>query len=338
MPVVDNVVYRNGGRVAEPTSLDDTYAAVRAHDGLAWIGLYRPTHEEIVSMAEALNLHALAIEDTVNAHQRPKLERYGDVLFVVLRPAHYDAATERIEFGEIHVFLAPGVVVTVRHAEAPDLAAVRRRLEDRPDLLGLGGEAVLYAVLDQVVDEYMPVVEELQLDIDQIENQVFDGSSEVSRRIYEVTREVIEFERAAGPLLDIVDALAAGSERYGVDAELQHHLRDVRDHAVRVRERVEGFRALLQNMLTVNSTMVAQRQNEETQRLAEASIRQNEEVKRISAWAAILFAPTLVGTVYGMNFRSMPEIGWRYGYPFSLLLMVGVSTGLYLAFRRRGWL
>jgi magnesium transporter len=229
-------------------------------------------------------------------------------------------------------------VVTVRHAEAPDLAAVRQRLEERADLLSLGAEAVLYAVLDQVVDEYLPVVEELQRDIDQIENQVFEGAAEVSRRIYEVTREVIEFERATAPLLEIVDALDAGSERYGVDAELQHHLRDVRDHAVRVCERVEGFRTLLQNILTVNSTMVAQRQNDETQRLAEASIKQNEEVKRISAWAAILFAPTLVGTVYGMNFRSMPEIGWRFGYPFSLALMVCVSGGLYLAFRRRGWL
>jgi magnesium transporter len=338
MPIVNNVVYREGIRAAEPTSLEDTFEALHAHQGLAWIGLYRPTHAEIVSVAREFDLHALAIEDTVKAHQRPKLERYDDQLFVVLRPARYLDAAERVEFGEIHVFLARDVVVTVRHAEAPNLSTVRSRLERHPELLRRGPEAVLYMIMDQVVDDYTPVVAGLQNDIDEIENQVFAGDPAVSRRIYELTREVIEFQRATVPLIDILDDLAAGFEKYQVDVELQHYLRDVHDHAVRVREQVEGFRALLQNILTVNTALVAQRQNEDTQRLAEASIVQNEEVKKISAWAAILFAPTLVGTVYGMNFREMPELSWRLGYPFALLLMGCVSGGLYLVFRRRGWL
>jgi magnesium transporter len=338
MPIVNNVIYREGARVAEPPTLEATYETLRDHAGMAWIGLYRPTPAEIRSVADEFDLHALAIEDTVKAHQRPKLERYDDDLFIVLRPARYVDADESVEFGELHVFLSEDIVVTVRHAEAPDLSSVRRRLERRPDLLKLGPEAVLYAVMDQVVDDYAPVVAGLQNDIDEIENQVFEGDPAVSRRIYELTREVIEFQRATVPLIDILNGLTAGFEKYHVDLELQHYLRDVHDHALRVREQVEGFRTLLQNILTVNATLVAQRQNEDTQRLSEASIAQNEEVKRISAWAAILFAPTLVGTIYGMNFAVMPELDLRWGYPFALLLMGCVSGSLYVVFRRRGWL
>jgi len=339
MPIVDNAVYADGVRVDEPTTIDDTFECLSARtDGMAWIGLYRPTHAEIASVESEFQLHALAVEDTIKAHQRPKLERYGDQLFVVLRPARYVEASEQVEFGEVHLFVGRNIVVTVRHAEAPDIARVRSRLEAHPELLRLGPEAVLYAVLDEVVDDYAPVLAGLENDIDEIEDQVFDGDPNVSRRIYELSREVIAFQRASAPLVGMLDALADGFVKYDVDAELQHYLRDVRDHAVRVAERVDGFRSSLQEILTVNATLVAQRQNEETQRLSEASIQQNEEVKKISAWAAILFAPTLVGTIYGMNFRFMPELKWQLGYPFALTLMVGMSTTLFFVFRRRGWL
>src|SRR5262249_19851546 len=202
----------------------------------------------------------------------------------------------------------------------------------------LGPEAVLYAILDEVVDEYAPVVAGLETDVDEIENQLFQGDPKVSRRIYELSREVIEFQRATRPLLGMLTSLEAGFEKYRVDLELQRSLRDVHDHAIRIAERADSFRALLGNALTVQATLVGQRQNEEMRALTETSLAQNEEVKRISAWAAILFAPTLVGTIYGMNFDHMPELHWHVGYPLAVLLMVVTSLTLYVIFKKRGWL
>jgi magnesium transporter len=205
-------------------------------------------------------------------------------------------------------------------------------------LLRLGPEAVLYAILDQVVDEYAPVVAGLENDIDEIEDELFDDDPVVSRRIYDLSREVIEFQRACHPLGDMLRDLQRGFDKYHVDVELQHHLRDVLDHTVHVVERADSFRALLQNALTVQTTLLGQRQNEEVRHLTEASLTQNEEVKKISAWAAILFAPTLVGTIYGMNFDQMPELHWLLGYPLALLLMVVTSLALYVVFKHRRWL
>jgi magnesium transporter len=215
---------------------------------------------------------------------------------------------------------------------------VRRRLEASPEMLARGPEAVLYAILDEVVDGYGPVVAGLENDIDEIEIQVFGGDPGVSRRIYELSREVIDFQRAARPLAGVLEGLSGGFAKYGVDEELQRYLRDVNDHLTQVVERVDGLRQLLQNILTVNATLVAQQQNDEMRSLTEASYNQNEEVKKISSWAAILFAPTLIGTVYGMNFVHMPELGWVFGYPFALTLMALVCGVLYLVFRRRDWL
>jgi len=338
MSVVDNAIYVDGRRVANPESLEQTYELLRDEHGMGWIGLYRPDDEEIASVATEFGLHQLAVEDAVHAHQRPKLERYGDTLFVVLRPARYVDPDEVVEIGELHVFVGKDFVVTVRHASKPDLALVRKRLESDPELLEHGPEAVLYAILDRVVDDYLPVVAGLQTDIDEIETQVFGGDPGVSRRIYQLSREVIEFQRACDPLLAILDSLAGGFDKYRVDAELQVALRDVRDHATQVVERVDAFRQLLSNILTVNAALVGQRQNEVTMRLTETSLAQGEQVKKISSWAAILFAPTLVGGIYGMNFTVLPELRWHYGYPFALLLMVLVAVTLYTVFKRRGWL
>jgi magnesium transporter len=338
MVLVNNAVYNDGERSATPDSLEATYRTVRESGGMAWIGLYRPDFDEIQSVAQEFDLHELAVEDAVTAHQRPKLERYGTTLFTVLLPARYLDETEEVEFGELHVFTGTDFVVTIRQAETPDLGQVRRRLEKTPELLKLGPEAVLYAILDQVVDEYGPVVAGLENDIDEIENQLFEGDPNVSRRIYELSREVIEFQRATHPLLDILSALENGFGKYEVDLELQRNLRDVQDHAIRIVERADAFRSLLQNALTVQTTLVSQRQNEEMRTLTEASLAQNEEVKKISSWAAILFAPTLVGTVYGMNFKHMPELGWYYGYLAAIGLMITTSSVLYLVFKRRRWL
>jgi magnesium transporter len=338
MALVDNAIYVNGRRTADPRGLEETYELLRDRHGMAWIGLYRPDVAEIRSVAGEFDLHPLAVEDAIAAHQRAKLERYGTTLFTVLRPARYVDDVERVEFGELHVFTGQDFVVTIRHAEAPDLGRVRDRMEQAPALLRLGPEAVLYAILDQVVDEYAPVVAGLENDIDEIEDQLFKGDPAVSRRIYELSREVIEFQRATRPLLGMLTSLEAGFDKYKVDLELQRSLRDVHDHAIRIVERADSFRALLQNALTVQTTLVGQQQNDEMRSLTEASLAQNEEVKKISAWAAILFAPTLVGTIYGMNFDRMPELHWLFGYPLALALMLVTSVTLYLVFKRRSWL
>ncbi|TFD82538.1 magnesium and cobalt transport protein CorA [Cryobacterium fucosi] len=338
MALIDNAIYVDGRRAATPKTLDETYEVMKANNGFAWIGMYRPSEREVRSVAAEFSLHHLAVEDALKGHQRAKLERFDDILFVVLRPARYIDDEERVEFGELHVFVGPDFVATIRHAESPNLARVRARMESTPELLALGPEAVLYAILDQVVDEYGPVVAGLENDIDEIEDQLFDGDQEVSRRIYALSREVIEFQRATQPLVGMLEALQRGFDKYSVDVELHHHLRDVLDHTLRVAERGDAFRQLLDNALIVHSTLVSQRQNDETRRLSETSLAQSEEVKKISSWAAILFAPSLVGTIYGMNFTHMPELKWVFGYPFALGLMLTMGFGLYGVFKKNGWL
>ena len=338
MAIIENAVYVQGRRTENPASLDETYEVLRARHGMAWIGMVRPDRPELQSVADEFQLHHLAVEDAISAHQRPKLDRYGDTLFVALRPARYLDDVEKVEFGELHLFVGPDFVVTVRHAESPNLVKVRRRLEADPELLAMGPQAVLYAVLDEVVDEFAPVVAGLENDIDEIEDQLFDGDPEVSRRIYELSREVIEFQRATHPLVGMLEALKAGFDKYAVHLELQRAFHDVQDHVVRVVERADSFRAMLQNALTVHTTLVGQRQNDEMRHLTEASLEQSEEVKKISSWAAILFAPTLVGTIYGMNFTHMPELSWVFGYPMALALMVATSLTLYRVFKARRWL
>ena len=347
--VVDAAIYQGGKRTESPATVAATAHRLREEAGkqagkepgtgtMAWIGLFRPSAGQLHQVADEFGLHEVALEDAIVAHQRPKLERYDDILFVVLRAATYLDEVEEVEFGEIHVFIGTDFVITVRHSQTPDLAAVRRRMEADPDLLRLGPEAVLYAIVDSVVDGYAPVVAGLQKDIDEIETEVFRGDPQVSRRIYELSREVIDFQRSVRPLLAMLNGLQKGFDTYGTDEELRRNLRDVADHATIVAERVDGFRQMLSDILTVNATLVSQAQNEELKALSESTYDQNEQVKRISAWAAILFAPTLIGTIYGMNFANMPGLGESWGFALSVGLMLAVSGLLFLVFRRRGWL
>ncbi|WP_380158251.1 magnesium/cobalt transporter CorA [Kineococcus sp. R86509] len=337
--LVDSGVYLHGERVASPRDLAGTLTSLREEEGrIAWMGLYRPAEEELNTLAAEFDLHELAVEDAVLAHQRPKLERYGATLFVVLRAARYLDEREEVEFGELHLFIGRDFLITVRHSESPSLSDVRRRMEADPELLGRGTEAILYAILDAVVDGYGPVLHGLENDIDEIETQVFTGDPTVSRRIYELSQEVSDFQRAVTPLPAILAGLSGGFQKYRVDEELQRYLRDVADHVTVAVERLENYRSQLRDILTVNATLVGQRQNEEMRSLTEASYAQSEEVKKISSWAAILFAPSLVGGVYGMNFTHMPELNWVLGYPLALLLMLALSVTLYTIFKRRGWL
>lgn len=320
--IVDSAIYVDGHR-SGPVPLEGARETCLARGGFAWIGLYEPTREEFDSVAGEFGLHELAVKDAVKEHLRPKVERYGDALFVVLMAARYVEETEAVEFGEIHAFVGRDFIVTVRHGEAPELGKVRRRMEASPDLLRRGPTAVLYTIMDRVVEDYGPVIEGLENDIDEIETEVFGGNPGVSRRIYELSREVISFHRATQPLAGALERLTgeAGNE---VDPDVRRYLRNAQDRVLRVTEQIEGFRELLSNILNVNLTMV--------------SVRQNDQVQKISAWAAILIVPTIITGVYGMNFRYMPELVWPLGYPFALFLMVFVSSLLYLGFKRSGWL
>lgn len=358
MSIVDNAVYKDGRRVASPASLEETFQLLKQldqepageqpcyatphtpctevdhhheHTALAWIGLYRPAKAEIMAIQEQFGLHALAVEDTVLAHQRPKTERYGQTLFTVLRPASYHEADEVIRLGEIHVFTGPNFVITVRHAETSGVGKVRHRVERDPDLLSRGPEAVLYALIDQVVDDYFPILEAVEDDIDQIEDSLFTGASDVSQRIYELARQVNIFHRAVSPLTLLADQFQAGFQKWHTDEELQHMLRDVRDHVLVVNSRVESFRAQLNDAMQLDATLTAARQND-------AAMALNEQTKKISAWAAILFAPSMVGSIYGMNFQNMPELDWEFGYAYSLVLMLVVGLVLYVLFKRKDWL
>ena len=325
-------------RQTRAVTLDQTFEVLRDGGGFAWIGMYRPTEDELRAVATEFGLHEHAVEDALVGHQRPKLERYGETLFLVLRPARYLDAPEEVEFGEVHLFIGPNFAITVRHAESPDLGRVRKRLEQNPALLALGPQAILYAVLDQVVDEYQPVIAGLENDIDEIEDQLFQGDPAVSRRIYELATEAMGFQRATHPLVEMLGQLESGDEKYHVDMELQRDFRDVLDHTLQIVARADSFRAILQNALTVQSTLVTQAQNDEIRNMTQASIDQGDQVKKISGWAAILFAPTLIGAIYGMNFRFMPELDWPLGYPFALGLMAVSGVVLYVVFKRRGWL
>ncbi len=323
--IVDWAVYEQGERIAERPPLDAVVATVRGRpDAFAWIGLYEPTDEEFDEVREAFGLHPLAVEDAVNAHQRPKLERYGDDVFVVLRTARYLDPMEVVDLGEIMLFIGAGYVVTVRHGEIGALGNVRRRLEDDHEMLALGPGAVLYAIADLVVDEYAAVTAGLDRDVDEIEDAVFSGQRhDHAERIYKLKREVQDFRRAVRPLAEPLELLAAGRIR-GIDAGLAHYFRDVADHVVRVADHVVGLEDLLGSVLNAN--------------IAQISLRQNEDMRRISAWVAIAALPTALAAIYGMNFRHMPELEVRWGYPVVLVVMALGCLTLYRAFKRSGWL
>jgi magnesium transporter len=322
--IVDSAVYEQGRRRDGNLDVHEAMEACRAPECFTWIGLYEPTEDEFESIRSEFALHPLAIEDAVHAHERPKLEIYGEMVFIVLKTARYVDPSEVIKLGEILIFLGHDFIITVRHGEASELGGVRRGLEEQPDLLQHGPGAVLHAIVDRVVDDYAPAIAGLGEDIDQVEDQVFsDRPSNVAERIYRLKREVLQFSHSVGPLVDPVDRLARGKYEV-IHPEVRTYFRDVNDHLLRAHDQLEGYRDLLTSVLQANMTQVG--------------VRQNEDMRKISAYVAMAAVPTLIAGIYGMNFEHMPELGWELGYPLALMLMAGIVSFLFWRFKRAGWL
>jgi magnesium transporter len=323
--IIDCAHYKDGKRQnSEPLALDEAAAHCRApDDSFVWIGLHDPTLDELERLGAHFRLHELAVEDAAHAHQRPKLESYGDGnFFVVLRTAHYHEDREEVEFGEVHLFIGQGYVVSVRHGPGSPLHDARLRLEARPELVALGPASVVWAIVDKIVDDYEPVVAGIEDDIEEVEADVFEGGGRQTQRIYFLRREVIEFYRAVHPLVEPLESLETGYA--GLPDTLRDFFRDVADHVRRVNDAVMQQRDLLAGVLQAN--------------LAVVTVQQNEVVRKVSAWAAIITVPTWIASVYGMNFDHMPELHWVAGYPLALALMAVAAFSLYRMFRRTGWI
>jgi len=325
--IVDCAVYTDGRRRPGDLQVVDALAAAKDPNSFVWIGLHEPSPEEFEAVREEFELHDLAVEDAVRAHQRPKLEVYEGDLFVVLKTARYVDEREAVEFAELQLFVGASYVVTVRHGEASALAEVRRTIERDLDLIRCGPMAVLHAVIDRVVDDYMPVIDGLDNDMAEIEGTVFATDRprgyDPSERIFKLKREVLEFYRNTEPLLEPLSRLAAG-QLPGAHPELASYFRDVEDHLTRSVGSLAHLRDLLSDALDVN--------------LAQVTVRQNDDMRTISAWLAIGGFPTVVGAIYGMNFRHMPELETRFGYWVVMAVMAVLCFTLYRRFKRIGWL
>ncbi len=337
MAVIDSGVYVGGSRVGGRLEPVDAVREARAQGGIAWISLSRPKPEELQSLAALLKLHPLAVRDSLKGHQRSKLERYDDLLFVVLQPARYFDDRETVECSEVDVFVGPDYVLTVDSDDHIDDEVVRAKLEHHPEILAKGTLAVLWAMVEHILLEYRPVLAGVENDIDEIEDEIFSHDEGVTRRIFKLEREVIDLQHATSPLPEMLVRVQAELVHPG-DASTTLPFHEVEDSARQVTDRVGAFRQTLASALGVHSTLVEQANNEAMRRMTEFSITQNDQVKKVSSWAAILFAPTLVGTIYGMNFTYMPELDWRFGYPMALGLMVATSVSLFFVFKGRGWL
>jgi len=319
--IVDCAVYEGGRRREGELPMQLAGEAAAADGAFVWLGLVEPPPEEFDAIASEFGLHELAVEDAVRAHQRPKVEEYDRTLLVVVKTARYVDPEEVIEVGELSIFADPNFLITVRHGDG-ELVAVRHRLESRPDLLRHGPGAVLYAILDHVVDGYIEAAHGFDNDVREVELQVFSGRNP-TERIYRLEREVLEFQAATAPLGEALEELCAGSFPV-IPAELHEYFRDVEDHLRRVGARIENFRQLLDRALEANLTQV--------------SVRQNEDMRKISAWVAIAVVPTMIAGIYGMNFKHMPELGWTFGYPLVIAVIVLACGYLYWRFKRAGWL
>jgi len=325
MTIVDCAVYKDGERRAGDLEVQEAYEQC-ANDGSAWvwIGLHQPTEEEFDRVKSEFELHPLAVEDAIKAHQRPKLEEYGDSLFFVFKPARYHDDTEEVEFGEILVFMGQGFLITVRHGQTTELSDVRRQIDADPEVIARGPAGVLHAIVDRIVDDYDPVLRGVEDDIEEVEETVFaPDRTNPAQRIYHLKQEVLDLHRATAPLIEPLGRLARDEHQF-IPEEMHSYFRDVYDHAVRANDQVENFRESLNSILGANLTQV--------------TVRQNDDVRKISAWVAILAVPTMIAGIYGMNFEHMPELKSTLAYPIVLAVMVSACTTLYFYFKKSGWL
>jgi magnesium transporter len=327
--VVDCAVYVDGRRI-EPSDPHGALAEATERGGFVWLGLYEPSEAELGTIAARYGLHPLAVEDAVYAHQRPKLDHYDDGIFMVLKTATYvehdelTATSEVVDTGEIMVFLGADYVITVRHGTHGALTELRRSLEQQRDLLCLGPSAVLYAVADHVVDDFVEVAARVEDDVDELEESVFsDRRTDDIGRLYQLKRELMSLRKAVSPL-EVPLAKLANRQVDVVPEAMRSYFRDVEDHAIRVRDQVTGLDELLTSILQAS--------------LARTSQSDNEDMRKISAYAGIIAVPTAIAGIYGMNFEHMPELTWRYGYPLVLVLIATICVLLYRAFKRNGWL
>jgi magnesium transporter len=323
--VINSAAYHNGERVAT-VPIPDLGDAWRYSDRFLWVGLCEPSEQLLSHLQEAFGLHDLAIEDAHRAHQRPKLEVYGDSMFVVLRTARLSEDGEhRIEFGETHMFVGPRYVVTVRHGSLQSHVGLRARCEATPHLLAKGEGFVLHAVMDFIVDQYFPVIDALKDDLDKLEEEIFSGKfvRSVTERLYHLRRDLLSLRQAVTPLIDVSSRLSRLDYQL-ISADAHLYFQDVHDHVIRITELIDNLQQLSQSALEANLALI--------------SIAQNDATKRLAAWAAILAVPTMIAGLYGMNFKFMPETEWAFGYPLALAAMTTICILLYRWFHKAGWL
>ena len=321
--IINCAAYSQGRRIGD-VELNDVHEVLKSVNQFVWIGLHEPSEEVLTKVQTEFGLHDLAVEDAHSAHQHPKVELYGDSVFVVLRTAHINKE-HRIEFGETHFFVGPNFIVTIRHGSGVSYADVRTRCESTPNLLSKGQGFALYSVMDFIVDQYFPVVHELELDLQAIEDKIFKEkpSRETTEQIYELKREMLEVKRAVSPLVDICNRLMRFDIKC-ISEETRPYFRDVYDHIVRINDMVENTRELLNTAMEVNFSLI--------------SISQNDVSKKFAGWAAIIAVPTMVAGFYGMNFKFMPKSEWEYGFYAVILFTLASCMLLYILFRRSGWL
>ncbi|MEI7930806.1 MAG: magnesium and cobalt transport protein CorA [Actinomycetes bacterium] len=322
--IVDVALYQNGLRVDGPTDISDLVDIARKDGGFVWLGLAEPTQSEFNMVVGELNFHPLAVEDAVNAKQRPKIEDYEGLTFFVLKTVFFDKAEQEISTGELMCFISDNFIVIVRHGEGHPLSTVRHDLEQNPELLKLGPFAVLHAVADRIIDGYTNIATALELEVVGVENKVFSGKRQTfSQEIYFLKREIIEFKHAIEPLIAPISKLTTDSV-VSVPEGIKPFFRDTYDHLLQACEQASGLDSLITSVLQAD--------------LAHIQVQQNIDVRRISAWVALASGPTMIAGIYGMNFKYMPELGTRYGYFVVLGAMVALTGFLVRTFRKSGWL
>lgn len=322
--IVDYALYQNGVRYKEPSNLPELISKARNGEGFIWLGLAEPTPNEFEKIVGDFRFHPLAVEDAITAHQRPKFEEYPGVQAFVLKTAFYEESSSQVSTGEIFCFIGDYFIVVVRHGNGAPLVNTRHALESNPEQLAKGPYAVLHAILDHVIDCYIDISIELENDVLAVEHKVFGGDSKtVSRDIYLLKREIIEFRHAIDPLLAPLQQVASVGARHVPDS-LTPFFRDTLDHLSRASDAASGLDSLLGSALQAD--------------LAHVQVQQNADMRKITSYVALASVPTMVAGVYGMNFDVMPELRWKFGYPLVLVSLLVLTGFLYRKFKKSGWL